>query len=358
MLARPNSLRQSPNVSRDPLSDVLALVDAQSVLSGEMRASGRWAIRFPPRQIKFLAPVRGGCWLSVDASKRPRRLAEGDIFLLRAERPFVLASDLEVSPLDAGRLVWSDVDGSTTIGDGSEFSLLGGHVTLDAAHAWLLLDVLPPSIHLRASSDEAIAMRWLLQQLVRERTSVRPGTRLASSQLAQLLFVQVLRAHLALRRSQPAGWFRALGDPAILGALRVMHHEPGRRWELSQLAKAASMSRSTFASRFRAVVGVAPLTYLTEWRMRLAEKALREDSATIASLAQSLGYASESAFSHAFKRVTGSAPTRYRRHRRKSSTGRANSRRKRPRPVRVRRIASVRSRRRRRSVSRASRLSR
>jgi AraC-like DNA-binding protein len=100
-----------------------------------------------------------------------------------------------------------------------------------------------------------------------------------------------------------------------------MHAEPGRPWELGQLAKAASMSRSTFALRFKTVLGVAPLTYLTEWRMRLAEKALRDDGTSVAALAQSLGYASEAAFSHAFKRVTGSAPKRYRLAMKERSSG-------------------------------------
>jgi AraC-like DNA-binding protein len=306
-------------VSSDPLSDVLELVNAQSVLSGEIRASGPWAIRFPPRQIKFLALVRGSCWVSIGGSKRPRRLDEGDVLLL-AQRPFVLASDLSVTPVDANKCRWSG-DGSTTIGDGREFSLLGGHITLDAAHAWLLLDVLPPTIHVRGSSDEAIAIRWLLRELVRERATARPGTLLASAHAAQMLFVQALRSHLSLSRSPAPGWFRGLGDPTILPALRVMHAEPGRPWELGQLAKAASMSRSTFALRFKTVLGVAPLTYLTEWRMRLAEKALRDDGTSVATLAQSLGYASEAAFSHAFKRVTGSAPNRYRLAMKERSSG-------------------------------------
>jgi AraC-like DNA-binding protein len=57
---------------------------------------------------------------------------------------------------------------------------------------------------------------------------------------------------------------------------------------------------------------VAPLTYLTQWRMQLAERALREGKASMAVLSESLGYASESAFSTAFKRINGSAPQRYR----------------------------------------------
>ena len=72
------------------------------------------------------------------------------------------------------------------------------------------------------------------------------------------------------------------------------------------------MSRTTFALHFKTVAGVAPLTYLTEWRMRLAERALREENVPVAVLARSLGYTSESAFSNAFKRVTGNAPKRYR----------------------------------------------
>jgi AraC-like DNA-binding protein len=65
------------------------------------------------------------------------------------------------------------------------------------------------------------------------------------------------------------------------------------------------MSRTTFATYFKKVAGVGPFTYLTEWRMRRAEYALREDKISVSELAQSLGYTSESAFSHAFKRVTG-----------------------------------------------------
>jgi AraC-like DNA-binding protein len=91
-----------------------------------------------------------------------------------------------------------------------------------------------------------------------------------------------------------------------------MHGDPGRSWRPDELAKVAAMSRTTFALHFKTVAGVAPLAYLTEWRMRLAERALREENGPVAALARSLGYTSESAFSNAFKRVTGSAPKRYR----------------------------------------------
>src|SRR5262249_48254688 len=158
----------------------------------------------------------------------------------------------------------------------------------------------------------ATAFRWLLDQLVQERAVELPGSQLASAQLAQLLFIQILRAHLETSDPMPAGWLRALGDQRIAPALRLMHGDPGRAWHLDELAKACAMSRTTFAFHFRTVAGVAPLTYLTEWRMRLAERALREEATPVAAVGQSLGYTSESAFSNAFKRVTGNSPRAYR----------------------------------------------
>ncbi len=73
------------------------------------------------------------------------------------------------------------------------------------------------------------------------------------------------------------------------------------------------MSRTTFAQHFKNAAGGAPLAYLTNWRMRLAERALREENLPVATLARRLGYTSESAFSNAFKRVVGTAPKNYRR---------------------------------------------
>jgi AraC-like DNA-binding protein len=175
-----------------------------------------------------------------------------------------------------------------------------------------LADVLPPWIHVPAASPQAAAFRGLLDQLVEERSAKRPGAELASAHLAQLLFIQILRAHLETSAPMPAGWLRALRDPRIVPALLLMHGDPARAWQLEELAKACAMSRTTFAFHFRTTAGVPPLTYLAQWRIRLAERALREEQGTIATIAHRFGYASESAFSNAFKRVTGKSPKAYR----------------------------------------------
>ncbi|CDG82593.1 AraC family transcriptional regulator [Janthinobacterium agaricidamnosum] len=296
----------------DPFSDILKLVSAETVVSGGFCAGGSWALRFPPPdKIKFCVIVKGSCWAWLDG-EIPLRAETGDVLLIAARRAFTLAGDLDAVPMDVMRLASCIVNNTAQIGDGADFSQMGGHVQLDPVNGALLADVLPPWIHVRAAAPQASALQWILGQLVRESSGELPGAGLASSQLAQLMLIQVLRAHLATSGPLTAGWLRAVSDKRLAPALRLLHGDPGRAWQLEELAKASAMSRTTFALHFKTVAGLAPLTYLTEWRMRLAERALREENMPVAVLARSLGYTSESAFSNAFKRITGNAPKRYR----------------------------------------------
>jgi len=303
-------------MAADPFSDILRLANAQSIVSGGFTAGGSWAIRFPAfDKLKFSAMIRGNCWLAIDGEEAVR-VEAGDVTLLSAQKAFVLASDLDAVPLDAASVFSANVSEVVKLGGGDECLQIGGFIRLDPASGGLLADVLPPLIHVRADSPHAPVLRWLLDQLVNEQISELPGTSLASAQLAQLIFIQILRAHLEasgeLSAGSGTGWLRALGDKRIAPALRLMHGDPARSWRLEELAKATAMSRTTFVVRFKDVAGVPPLTYLLNWRMRLAERALRTENVAVSSLALSLGYTSESAFSNAFKRVMGVAPKRYR----------------------------------------------
>ncbi|NRB55787.1 MAG: AraC family transcriptional regulator [Salinicola sp.] len=313
MLDNPYYLRDSSNMSTDPFSEILKFTNAESLVTGGFTAGGPWAIRFPaPDKIKFFAVVKGHCWVSIEGEAAPIHFETGDVGLLTAPRSFVLSSAPDVEPLDAMALFSGAGRSTTQLGDGQDFAHIGGHVLLDPVGGRLLKDVLPAWIHVPAASAQATAFRWLLDQLVEERAGDLPGAQLATAQLAQLLFIQILRAHLQTSDHMPAGWLRALADPRIAPALRLMHGEPGRSWHLEDLARTCAMSRTSFANHFRAVAGVPPLTYLAEWRMRLAERALREEETPVAAIAGSLGYTSESAFSNAFKRMTGNSPQKFR----------------------------------------------
>lgn len=297
----------------DLFSDILQLVGAQTVLAGGFAAGGPWALHFPaPDKLKFAAVVKGTCWLRIEGEQQGIRVKTGDVALLCAKRPFVLASDLALKPQDAKAVFYDQGKSFVTLGDGLDCAQLGGHIALNPTNGDFLASALPPMILVRAESPYAADLKWLIEKLVREQTQERPGAGIASSQIGQLMFVELLRAHLAASGSFPVGWLRALGDSRLAPSLRLMHQAPERDWKLEELASECAMSRTTFSVRFKTSVGRTPFAYLIEWRMRLAERALRESDLSVAAVGQSLGYTSESAFSHAFKRVVGRAPRSYR----------------------------------------------
>lgn len=174
----------------------------------------------------------------------------------------------------------------------------------------MLLGTMPPVVRLRDDSDKA-GLRWALDRMRQELTGTQPGRLLVVQQLAHLMLVQALRLYLSHGAGQGAGWLFALGDPKVGAAIRMMHADPGARWTLPMLAEQAGMSRSKFASRFKAVAGTSPIDYLTRWRMLLAKDRLAKGNEQVGAIAISLGYESEAAFSTAFKRVMGYPPRKH-----------------------------------------------
>ncbi|WP_246647430.1 cupin domain-containing protein [Rhizobium laguerreae] len=122
---------------------------------------------------------------------------------------------------------------------------------LDPTSGTLLSEALPPWLRIDGTTEQAGRFRWLLDELVTERTQRLPGNALVASQLAQLLFVQILRAQMNGNSRIPRGWLRALGDPRLAPAVQLMHEDPARSWHLDELARACAMSRSSFAALYR-----------------------------------------------------------------------------------------------------------
>ena len=72
------------------------------------------------------------------------------------------------------------------------------------------------------------------------------------------------------------------------------------------------MSVSSLDERFRTVLGMPPIRYLTDWRMHIARDLLEFSDRGVGSVARKVGYESEEAFSRAFKRAHGVAPSLWR----------------------------------------------
>jgi AraC-like DNA-binding protein len=304
---------RSSELAVDPLSDVLSLLRPTGTMSGAIDKAGDWAVRFGPHAgIKFQAVISGGYWLRVEGVDEPLRIEAGDCYLLPRGRPFSIASDLSLAPVDAHAFLQTPLNGGVRrINGGGECYSLGCYFEFSGRHAEVLLAMLPPIVHIRAEADKA-AMRWFVERLMLELREPQPGGTLVMQQLSTLLLVQALRLQLddGLRRGG-VGWLFALADRQMRAAIGAMHDDPARRWTLQSLAERACMSRSSFALKFRQTVGTPPMDYLARWRMLLAADRLTRSGDSIATLSQALGYDSESAFSTAFKRVMGSSPRRY-----------------------------------------------
>lgn len=302
----------------DALSDVLSLLKPRSYRFRGFEAKGDWAIRFPEQEgIKCYAVTAGNCWLSVDGAADAVHLKAGDCFLLPLPRSFRIASDLSLEPRDAVAIFSEPENGGVALlNGGGEVAGLGGYFTLAGNHAELLLGVLPSLVHIRRDADKQ-ALRWAMDRMRDELREPRPGGFLILQNLANLMLVEALRGHLAESSSDGIGWLSALADKQIGSAINAIHGDPAHRWTLQTLANRAGMSRSIFATRFKQTVGTSPITYLTRWRMMLAGERLVGTGDAISTIALSLGYDSDSAFSTAFKRFMNSSPREYRRLREK-----------------------------------------
>ena len=296
----------------DPLSEVLSLLKPKSYVSGGLGMDGDVAIRWGKHLgIKCYAMLAGECWLTVEGIAEPVLVKAGDCFLLPRGLPFCLATDLSLPPVDFATLsaAWRAARTNATQPVGGRY-LVGGHFLLAGVHAETLLRSLPPIVHIREEADKA-AMRWSLDRMRDELRDPQPGGALIAQQLAYVMLVQALRLHLADAASGRVGWLFALADKQMGGAIACMHDEPGRAWTLQSLAERVGMSRSIFALRFKATVGATPMEYLTRWRMLLAGERLKTSGESIAEIACSLGYESESAFGKAFRRVMGCSPRQH-----------------------------------------------
>jgi len=204
---------------------------------------------------------------------------------------------------------------SVKIGEGGaeRTEVICGFLGCDARPFNPLIESLPRVLHVpRRSADDGV-LEQLVKLALSESLAQRAGGDVVLARLSELLFVEVVRRHLATLPGDTVGWFAGLRDPHIGRALQKLHQRAAHPWSLEELAKEVGMSRSVLAERFTHFVGVPPIQYLAQWRIQLAADLLRSHNASLAEIAERVGYGSEAALSRAFKRWVGVAPALYRR---------------------------------------------
>jgi len=307
----------------DVLTDVLEAVHLKSLFYGRLELTAPWGLLMEGDRPGFYVVTRGTCWLEVEGTGDPAQLAGGDFFLLLRGQRHSIKNSRETPALPVADVLGECSDSGRGCqpggvrhygGGGALTTLVGGCFLFEGGEKNPLLSSLPPVIHVRG--DRGTTVQWLeanLQFVAAEMASGQPGAQTVVSRLADILFVQAVRAHLAESGDQARGWLRGLVDPQIGEALGLIHEKPEEPWTVESLASRVAMSRSAFAARFAHLVEQPPLAYLTRWRMQKATRLLRTGQASLGEVARRVGYDAEAAFSKAFKRSMGIAPGAYRR---------------------------------------------
>ncbi|MFF9341227.1 MULTISPECIES: AraC family transcriptional regulator [unclassified Streptomyces] len=307
-------------------------MDALAGLLDGPRARGAFLLRMvmdPPWSVRIedgaplcvMCVTEGEAWIS-PASGEPVPLRPGDIAVLRGPEPYTVA-DLPGRPplarvgpgghcatlageplaeaMSLGVRTWGNApDGGTTV--------LVGTYQMDGEVGRRLLDALPPLAHLPADLWSCPLMPLLDEEIARD----EPGQSAVLDRVLDLLLIAAVRAWFARPGAEAPAWYRAMGDPVVGRALRLLHEHPGHPWTVASLAAGAGASRAALARRFAELVGEPPMAYLTGWRLAVAADLLRDGDATLESVARRVGYSGAFALSAAFKRVRGVSPQEHR----------------------------------------------
>lgn len=295
----------------DLLSEVLTLIRLRGELVYSAELGAPWGIRFGPGPAHFHFVESGTAWV-IPTNGEPVHLQAGDLVLLPHGLGHTIADALDSTGEAIDALApdhFNRDDLTFRLGVGSSCRMVCGYFSFEGSPLPAITAALPIVVHI--PRGDAATPAWLAaisHFLVDEARVPDPGSSLMISRLIDLLVIRALRSWAATQ-TRRQGWLAGLGEERISRALSAMHADPLRRWTVQELASVALMSRSIFAQRFASTVGEPPLHYLARWRLTLSADLLRSGGMKVTEAAQRIGYASDAAFSRAFKAHFGYAPS-------------------------------------------------
>lgn len=130
----------------------------------------------------------------------------------------------------------------------------------------------------------------------------------AQGDLLAATFLGCLHARLSVDTPQPT---RRLDLDSLD---RFIQRNLAQRLSVADLARQACLSEAHFSECFREQAGVTPYQYLLRQRLAAARELLTASAMPLSEVAAQSGFSSQSALSHAFRRVLGFPPSQLRRH--------------------------------------------
>ncbi len=311
-------MNQITHPEPDPLTELLATFPLPISFAGRMTLTAPWRLTVPQNVVLFGVLTGSKCWLSGRGIEKTVTIAPSDFITLAPACEYELSSDQEGRVVAVDELVRHSEQATCTSliygGGGAPTGLIGGILEFNGHGIHPLFGALPPIFHLTCSSDANLSkLGLILYAIEREVSASQPGARAIVSHLAQALLIQATRLYLTESGATTSDALQGLLHRELGPALALIHNQPDAPWTVASLAERANMSRSAFSASFTRVLGVPPVQYLREQRMRAACRLLRDSTIGLKEVSSRVGYDSVSAFSTAFKRYSGAAPGDYRR---------------------------------------------
>lgn len=333
-------------MSHDPLSDVLSSVRLRGAVFYYVSCGEEWVAETPAGSeiaqalmpgcehvIAYHLMLKGSGWAAIEGVP-PARIADGDLVMFPRGDPHVMSSapGMRAAPDDSDWKYTTRNDakpiavafhrgvlrpGIEIPADEAATVVVCGFVGCDLRPFNPLIGALPRLLHLPVG-DVGSWVAPVLDQAVSESRRHRSGSAAVLERVSEMVFVDATRRHLESLPEGGTGWLAAVRDRHVGKAIGLMHDRPAEPWTVDELGRQVGLSRSALHERFVALVGQPPMQYLTNWRMQRGASLLREGRATVATIAQEVGYESEAAFARAFKRAVGQPPAAWRRGQRPS----------------------------------------
>ena len=293
----------------DPLSSALMLMKLRTGISGASSAAGKWSLAIPDVDaLKLYLVLRGEGWIVLSRAKSKFHLKPGDCLLVTTGEACIATNDLTIkTPLELKKAFELIKDDVIMINGGGESFTISIIFEFEGHLSSLLFKGLPPAIFIPSDDEEAESLRTNIERFRQEYLKKDVGSSLVLNHLAPIILIQIIRAYLS---TNPAGqnWFLSISDPKLSKAMEAMHSDCAHDWSVQSLADICGMSRAGFAAKFKEKIGLTPKDYLTNWRMQVACRLLKESNDPILEIAETVGFESESAFSASFKRLIGVRP--------------------------------------------------
>jgi AraC-like DNA-binding protein len=276
------------------------------------------ALGAAPHLIPYHYVAEGRIQLRVEGTGERLDLQAGEVVVLPRNDLHIMGSDLDLPPVPGSEIIRLPARGQLWTmrhgGAGERARVVCGFLGCDGPDTNPVLTSLPSVVKL--TLQEGAAAEWIRSTLrfaAEEIAGGRPGSETVLEKVSELLFVETVRRYAESLPDDQTGWLAGLRDPYVARALALIHHEVARPWTVDDLGREAGLSRSALADRFIRLIGVPPIQYVARWRMRVAMQKLRTTAASLAQVADMVGYESEAAFSRAFKKAIGTAPATWRR---------------------------------------------